>query len=112
MTDYSKLPERAVVQSEEGTIIHVSASATGDIITPTSGKAVKIVGFFLYTDASITVELNFKTSGDIIAGYKGQGAIGMTLLGMKKPQGSVDEIVEITITGTGNVKGWVCYKEV
>jgi len=98
--------------AESGSVTHFSKTVTGDVVTPSSGKAVKVSGFFFYSSADITVELRFKTSGNVIGGLVVKGACGMNLLGMKKPQGSTDEIVEIYLSGTGTVKGWVSYIEV
>ncbi|MBW2559509.1 MAG: hypothetical protein JRE40_01505 [Deltaproteobacteria bacterium] len=95
-----------------GSIQHFSASATSDVKTPSSGKALQILGFFYYCDADITTELRFKSSGNLIAGLPFKGAVAMNLVGVKPLQGSVDEAVEIYLSGSGNVKGWICYKEV
>ena len=97
---------------EDGTVVHINKTATGDLITPTSGKAIKILGFFFYSTADITVELRFKTSGSVIGGLTTKGVCGMNLIGMKKPQGSTNEIVEVYLSNTGTVKGWVSYSEV
>lgn len=97
---------------QRGSIIHISKTATGDIITPESGKKVAILGYFYYSSADITTELRFKTSGSIIAGLTVKGAVGMNLIGMKPPTGAIDEIVEIYLSDAGTVKGWVCYEEV
>jgi len=97
---------------EDYKIVYLDESETGDVITPSTGKAVKIRGFFFYTDADIEARLNFKTSDNTIGGLSGKGAVGFNLIGMKKPQGDVDELVEITITGTGNARGWISYEEV
>lgn len=96
---------------ESGSIVHFNVSSTTTLFTPTG--AAKIKGFFFYTTADMEATLNFATSGDIIGGLSGKGAVGMNLIGMKKPQGATGEAVELTIvSGTGNVKGWVSYEEV
>jgi hypothetical protein len=71
-----------------------------------------ILGFFYYSNADITTELRFKTSGKLIAGLSVEGAVGMNLVGMKPPTGEVDEVVEIYLSGSGTVKGWICFEEV
>lgn len=96
----------------QGDIQPFSVSTTSNVKTPSSGKALQILAFFYYCDTDITTELRFKNSGNIIAGLPFKGAVAMNLVGVKPPQGSVDEPVEIYLSGTGNVKGWVCYKEV
>jgi hypothetical protein len=97
---------------EDGTVLHISKTVTGDLITPASGKAIKILGFFFYSTADITVELRFKTSTYVIGGLTTKGVCGMNLISMKKPQGSADELVEVYLSGAGTVKGWVVYIEV
>jgi len=96
----------------QGSIQHFSASSTSDVKTPSSGKALQILAFFYYCDADITTELRFKSSGNVIAGLPFKGAVAMNLVGVKPPQGSTNEAVEIYLSGSGNVKGWICYKEV
>jgi len=100
-----------VTVASPGTVLHFSKTATGDIRSPTSGKAQRILAFFYFCTADITTELRFKTSGNVIAGLPAKGAVGMNLVGRKAPQGSVDEIVEIYLSGAGAVKGWICYEE-
>lgn len=94
------------------TMTNIALAATGTLITPTAGKALKVKGFFIYTDAAIEARLNFVTSDNTIGGLKGQGAVGMNLVGMKNLQGAVNEAIELTVTGTGNTKGWICTEEV
>jgi len=96
----------------QGSIQPFSASSTSDVKTPSSGKALQILGFFYYCDADITTELRFKNSGNVIAGLPFKGAVAMNLVGVKPLQGAADEAVEIYLSGSGNVKGWICYKEV
>jgi len=95
-----------------GSIQHFSVSATSDVKTPSSGKALQILAFFYYCDADITTELRFKTSGNVIGGLPFKGAVAMNLVGAKPPQGAADEAVEIYLSGSGNVKGWINYLEV
>jgi len=97
---------------ENGSATHFSKTATSDVITPTSGKAVKIKGFFYTCNADITTELRFKNSGNLVGGLPVKGSCGMNLIAMKKPQGAINEILEIYLSGTGTVKGWVSYEEV
>jgi len=96
----------------QGSIQHFSVSSTSDVKTPSSGKALQILAFFYYCDADITTELRFKSSGNVIAGLPFKGAVAMNLIGVKPPQGAANEAVEIYLSGSGNVKGWICYKEV
>lgn len=96
----------------QGSIQHFSATSTGAVKTPATGKALQILAFFYYCDADIVTELRFATSGNVIGGLPFKGAVGMNLIGVKPPQGSVDEAVQIYLSGAGNVKGWICYKEV
>jgi len=95
-----------------GTILHFSKTATGDVRTPDSGKAQRILAFFYFCTADITTELRFKTSGNVIAGLPAKGAVGMNLIARKAPQGATNEIVEIYLSGAGTVKGWICYEDV
>jgi hypothetical protein len=88
-----------------------SKTATGDLVSPSSGKALFVTGFFFYSSADITVELRFKTSGNVIGGIVLKGACGMNLLGIKQPQGAADEKIEIYLSGAGTVKGWVSTSE-
>jgi len=97
---------------EDGEITHFNLTATGDVDTPASGKALRVLGWFYYCTADITTELRFKTSGKVIAGLPVKGAVGMNLVGRKPPQGSANEIVEMYLSGAGTVKGWVCTVEV
>jgi hypothetical protein len=97
---------------DRGSIQHFSATATADVKTPASGKALRILSFFYYCTADITTELRFKTSGNVIAGLPAKGAVGMNLVGRRPPTGATDETVEIYLSGTGTVKGWICYEEV
>jgi len=100
------------ILEDRGTIQHFSATATADVKTPSSGKALRILAFFYYCTADITTELRFKTSGNVIGGLSAKGAAGMNLVGRKPPQGSADEVVEIYLSGTGTAKGWICYEEI
>ena len=96
----------------QGSIQPFSTSSTSDVKTPSSGKALQILAFFYYCDADITTELRFKSSGNLIGGLPFKGAVAMNLVGCKPPEGNVNEAVEIYLSGAGNVKGWICYKEV
>lgn len=95
---------------ETGMVTHFSKAVTGDIVTTTN--TLKVLGWYFYTDADIKAEINWKTSGNIIAAINGQGISAMNLVGLKKPQGASGEDIEITITGTGNAKGWICTEEI
>ena len=99
-----------------GSIHHfsVSASSAGStvIYTPSSGKAVQILGWSFYCDADVTCELRFTSSGNVIAGLPAKGAHATNMIGLTAPQGSTDETVEIYVSDAANVKGWICYKEV
>lgn len=106
------LLDKRVLIGEEGTVTHFSVTATGDIVTPSKEKALKVLGFFFYSSADITVELRFKTSGNVIAGIVAAGACAMNLVGMKKPEGGADEVIEIYLSGAGTVKGWISRKEI
>jgi len=97
---------------DRGTIQHFSKTATGDVQAPSSGKALRILAFFFYSTADITVELRFKTSGNVIGALSAKGPCGMNLVGRKPPTGASDEAVEIYLSGAGTVKGWICYEEV
>lgn len=110
-TDITKLQALVTVYGS-GYIQHFSTTATADVKTPSSGKALRILAFFYYCTADITTELRFKTSGNVIGGLPAKGACGMNLVGRKGPQGSADEVVEIYLSGAGTVKGWICYEEV
>jgi len=104
------LSTRAV--NEEGTIQHFSKTATGDVKAPASGKALRVLGWFYCCTADVITELRFKNSGNVIGALPTKGAVAMNLIGQKKPQGSADEPVEIYLSGTGTVKGWINYAEV
>jgi len=99
-----------------GTIHHFSVSASGagsaTIYTPASGKAVQILGWSFYCDADVTCELRFASTGNVIAGLPVKGAHAANLVGLKPPQGAVNESVGIYVSGAANVKGWICVKEV
>jgi len=95
-----------------GSIQHFSVSATSDVKAPSSGKSLQILAFFYYCDADITTELRFKNSGNVIGGLPFKGAVAMNLVGVEPPQGNVNEAVEIYLSGSANVKGWICYQEV
>lgn len=110
-SDQTKLLVTAY-DSPRGTIQHFSATATADVKTPSTGKALKILAFFYYCTADITTELRFKTSTNVIGGLPQKGAVGMNLIGRKPPQGSTNEVVEIYLSGAGTVKGWICWEEV
>lgn len=94
------------------TVLHFSKSTTSDVLTPTTGKAIMVTGFLFYADADIVAELRFKTSGNVIGALPTKGVVGMNLIILKKPQGAVDEVIEIYLSGAGNVKGWLTYEEV
>ena len=109
---YKKGYEALVEIKAEGTVLHFSKTATGDVKTPATGKKLRILAFFYYCDADVTTELRFKTSGDVIGGLPAKGPVGMNLVGRKAPEGAADEAVEIYLSGAGTVKGWICYEEV
>ena len=119
-TDYAK---DSTVSSEltravkrEGSIHHFSVSASGagstTIYTPSSGKAVQVLGWSFYCDADVVCELRFTSSGNVIAGLPVKGAHATNMVGLTPLQGSTDETVEIYVSGAANVKGWICYKEI
>jgi len=98
--------------NKPGTIQHFSKTATSDVKVPATGKRLQILSFFYYCDADIITELRFKTTGNVIAGLPGKGAVGMNLLGRARPEGETNEAVEIYLSAAGNVKGWICFSEV
>ena len=100
----------------EGSIHNFSVSASGAgstvIYTPSSGKAVQILGWSFYCDADVTCELRFTSSGNVIAGLPAKGAHATNMIGLTALQGAADETVEIYVSAAANVKGWICVKEV
>jgi len=98
--------------NEKGTIIHFSKTATGDIKAPAATKSLEVLAWYYHCTTDIVTELRFKTSGNVIAALPAKGACGMNLIGRKRPQGAVNEIVEIYLSSTGTVKGWLNYNEV
>lgn len=96
----------------EGTITHFSKTATADVKTVSGDKKLKVLGWNFYCDADIICELRFKTSGNVIAGIPSKGINAMAKSSINRPLGAVNEAVEIYLSGTGNVKGWISTKEV
>jgi len=101
----------AVVPEESGAWTAFNTSVTADIVTVDTNK-LKVLGFFFYTDADIEARLRFKNSGHVIGGIKGKGLAGMNLTNMKKPEGAAGEDIELYISGTGSVRGWISTVEV
>lgn len=101
-----------VSMPEEGTITYFSKPATGDVKSPSEGKKLKILGWNFTSYADVNVELRYKTSGNLIAGIPGKGINAMAKSSLNRPLGDADEAVEIYLSATGNVKGWICTKEV
>jgi hypothetical protein len=105
-----------VAVSRQGSIISVSVSLTGagtsTVYTPSSGKAAKVIGFYLYCDADVVWELRFTTSGKVIAGLPFKGAVAMNGVGMEMPTGSANETIQVYAGGAANIKGWINVVEV
>lgn len=104
---------KRLIGDDSGTTTYFNGSSTADVIAPTNPlKALKVTGFFMYGSADATYELRFKTSTNVIAGLNQKGAVGMNLVGAKKPTGKVNETIELYISGSVTVKGWINTKEV
>ncbi len=100
------------VMPAEGTVTYFSKTTTGDVKSPTTGKQLKVLGWNFVSYADVNVELRFKTSQNHIAGIPGKGINAMAKSSLNRPQGATDEAVEICLSSTGSVKGWICTKEV
>lgn len=105
-----------VAVSRQGSITSVSvsltAAGTSTVYTPTTGKAAKVIGFYIYCDADVIWEMRFTTSGKVIAGLPFKGAVAMNGVGMEMPTGSADETIQVYAGGAANIKGWINVVEV
>jgi hypothetical protein len=103
--------ELIVAEKEEGDVSHFSKTATANLLTPTAGKKIKVLGAFYYCQDDIVTELRFKTSGNVVLALPTLGSVGMEL---KRTEilGAVNEVLEIYLSGAGTVKGWYCTSEV
>lgn len=100
-----------VTMPEEGKITHFAETATADVLTVGDSKKLKVLGWSFTSYADVNVELRFKTSGNFIAGIPGKGINSMAKSSINRPEGDANEAVEIYLSGAGNVKGWICTKE-
>jgi len=107
-------PNVSIVREGIQKEISVSASAAGatPILTPATGKALRILGWNLCVDANVVCEIRFATSKDVIVGIPTKGVNAMNVVGLEAPQGAIDESVEVYVSGAANVKGWIVYEEV
>jgi len=123
ITGCEMLRKQLVYQAEkdrqitrEGAVVHFSKSfssaGSSGIVSPASGKALRILAWNLYCDADVVCELRFANSGNIIAGLPAKGATAMNLVGCTAPTGDIDEPIEVYVSGAANVKGWVCAEQV
>lgn len=96
---------------ETGTVTHISATSTEDVKTCDAGHTLKVHGYFFYVSADITAELRFKISGNVIGGLTCEGAVGFNFVGKKCPTGADGEDIEIYLSGSGTVKGFIITEE-
>jgi len=101
---------------EKGTIkpFNLAPTAAGqqDIVTPSAGKALKVLMWFYYCDSDILTELGFLTSNIYVAGLPTRGCCGLNTIGNKPIQGATDEALTMKYSGAGTIRGWVCIEEV
>ena len=102
--------EKELIQTR-GTPTRINETSSGAIITPSSGKKLRLLGFFLWTNASITTSLRWTSTGDDIAGLSQQGVVAMNLIGSEE-LGGKDEALYLYISGSGTVKGTVWTEEI
>ncbi len=85
------------------------------VLTPASGKAIKIERISVNTDTSMTISVKFGASGDSDKKIVGDnyGANGGDNLDLSKENvtGAIDETVTIDLSANGNVAVVVDYKE-
>jgi len=102
--------------SEKGTIIDIDLAPTAagsyDLVTPATGKAIKVLAWFYYCLDDIETEIYFATSGLYVAGLPTKGCCGLNTIGRTPPQGAADEPLTIGYSGAGTIRGWVCIEEV
>mgnify|MGYP001558439300 CR=1 FL=1 len=94
-----------------GKATRINQTASANIISPSSGKRLRLLGFFLWTNASITASIRWASTGDDIAGLSQQGVAAMNLIGLEE-KGGADEPLYLSISGTGTVKGTVWTEEI
>jgi len=114
-SDETKL-KATTIQTEPGTItffsVSVTAAGSQSVLTPSSGKKLKILAWNFYVDSDVKCLLRFATSGNIIAGIPTKGINAMNLIHRACPTGVADESVEIYLSGAATAEGWICYEEV
>ncbi len=91
---------------------HFSKTASGNIISPSSGKRLRLLVFFFSSNADIITSLRFSSTGDDMFPLQQKGAVGMNLIGAWAPQGNADEPLYAYLSGTGTMKGSVLTEEV
>jgi hypothetical protein len=101
-----------ILEPAVGIVTPFSKNTTDDVVSPSSGMALRVWGFFLYNSADIQVELRFKDTMNIIGALPTKGAAGMNLIGLKKLQGQQNEKISVYLSGAGTAKGWVITTEV
>lgn len=114
---YNRLAETLTrIIYREGSITHFNltftAAGSQTIYTPSTGKKAQILAFFLENTSDVEVILRFTTSQNPIAALPAKGVCAMNLIGLKAPEGSTDETVEVYASGSTNVRGWICRKEI
>jgi len=101
---------------EKGTIASIdlapTAAGSHNLVTPTTGKAIKVLAWFYYCFDDIKTEIYFATSGLYVAGLPTKGCCGLNTIGRAPPQGAINEPLTIGYSGAGTIRGWVCIEEV
>jgi hypothetical protein len=95
-------------ETEEGTLLQFTVTATTDLVVPALGKVVKVYSAFYYCRDDIVTELRWKTSGQVVLALPTLGAVGASKL--KLQVGADTEKLQIYLSGAGTVKGWLIYK--
>jgi len=73
---------------------------------------MKILSFFYYCPDNIVTEMRWATSGNLVAGLPTRGVALMNNLHRAPPTGDTDEALEMYLSASGTVKGWIAYMDV
>ena len=97
-----------VTEAEIGTRLQFTLTGTTDLVVPATGHSVKVLDAFYYCRDELVTELRWKTSQQIVLGLPTLGAVGVQK--MKNQVGGDTETLELYMSGSGVVKGWLNYQ--
>ena len=94
----------------KGTPTHFSITTSGTIVTPTSGKKLRLLGFMFSSNADIVTSLRWASGGSDMYPLQQKGVVGFNLIGLAC-EGDTDEVLYGYLSAAGTMKGTVFTEE-